>query len=221
MLSYLRAVVTWQRGDLVSANEQMANAVKLTENLSRGNDIPSALLGGTCLLALAAWEKPQLERADLIIEAMQLLEPNKGKNPKIDQMLQLATNALGSLNETVSVLFVAEIDEMQQPAAKAGLRTGDILWQYGSWSFPDALRGERAQAFFAEVNRLSDQSVTIVVIRDGNPVNLVMPPLPTKLLGVQIQDRSIPISDYATIIRKVHPSKRYSHEAPAETGAPE
>jgi S1-C subfamily serine protease len=74
-------------------------------------------------------------------------------------------------SKVVPVIFIAEILDIKQPAAKAGLQAGDVLWRYGNWSFPDVLAAAQAkkasadplssvaQEFIAGANRLSDKPV--------------------------------------------------------------
>ncbi|WP_136806445.1 hypothetical protein [Desulfosediminicola flagellatus] len=115
----------------------------------------------------------------------------------------------------VSVIYIAEIPSIGQipavlkPAAKVGLHAGDILWQYGNWSFSEGLEKEllkgtaldiatRAipQAFIAEIKRSSKESVKMNVIRNGEAIEITVPPLPNKLLGIHMENRSIPIATF-------------------------
>jgi hypothetical protein len=109
-------------------------------------------------------------------------------------------------DSVVSIIFVAGIHGMR-PAAKAGVHVGDVLWQYGSWSFPDALEEECLKAtpgdkilravykkFIAERDRLSGEAVPMVVLRDGRPVQLTMAPLLEKTDGMEVTKRSVPRS---------------------------
>lgn len=93
---------------------------------------------------------------------------------------------------------------VKSPAAKAGMQTGDILWRYGDWSFPEAVAAEREkgtaeknllmevfQAMTSERDKRSGGEVTVWVIRHGEPVRLTMPPLPEKLFGAGIQNRIV------------------------------
>ena len=76
-----------------------------------------------------------------------------------------------------------------------------------SWSFPVALEEERLKAtpgdkilkavakkLFAESKRLSAEAVPMVVLRDGRPVQLTMPPLLEKTDGMKLMGRSVPRS---------------------------
>ena len=115
----------------------------------------------------------------------------------------------------VSVIYISEIPSIgqifavKQPAAKAGLHAGDILWRYGNWSFPEALDTERAkgtaddaivgviaQAFIAEIKRINTQSVSMTVIRNEKATAITVPPLPNKLLGIQMKDRTVPVGTF-------------------------
>jgi YD repeat-containing protein len=110
----------------------------------------------------------------------------------------------------VSVIFIAEITDIQQPAAKAGLQAGDVLWKYGNWTFVEAPRAaERskgtepgaileavAKEFLAERDRASAQSVSMTVIRNGNPIMVTIPALHGKNLGTRLQDLTVPISRF-------------------------
>ncbi len=107
----------------------------------------------------------------------------------------------------VSVIFVQNITNIYQPAFKARLQAGDIFWQYGTWSFPNAWKAERPRGtklneiamavwrkFTAERNRLSDRPVSMTVIRHGRPVKLTVPPLPEEMLGASVGFRIIPLA---------------------------
>ena len=100
---------------------------------------------------------------------------------------------------------------VKSPAAKAGMQTGDILWRYGDWSFPEAVAAEREkgtaeknllmevfQAMTSERDKRSGEEVRVWVIRHGEPVRLTMPPLPEKLFGAGIQDQTVPPEVYET-----------------------
>jgi hypothetical protein len=104
---------------------------------------------------------------------------------------------------------MAEITDIKQPAAKAGIQAGDILWRYGNWSFPEALAAERAkgtepdallravdQMFLAERDRLSGGPAAMTVIRNGKPVEIKVPPLSEKSLGVRVVDRAVPVATF-------------------------
>lgn len=107
------------------------------------------------------------------------------------------------------VIVIDEISDIKQPAAKAGLRAGDIFWKYGDWSFPKALALEQAkgtpseemvpaaaQAFSVECNRRSRESVRMTVIRNGNILMLTIPPLPDQDLGASPKQRLVPTDMY-------------------------
>lgn len=109
----------------------------------------------------------------------------------------------------VSVMFVADIEDSKQVAARAGVRAGDILWKYGEWSFVERLQAEEAmgtpsekqldgvgKAFFRERDLRSGGATTMTVIRDGVPVETRIPPLPGKTLGTHIVDRAVPIATF-------------------------
>lgn len=115
----------------------------------------------------------------------------------------------------ISVIYIAEIPSVgqipavQQPAAKVGLHAGDILWQYGNWSFSEELKAERvrgtvpdkvtkaiAQAFIAEIKRISTESVQMTVIRNGEVVEIIVPPQANKLLGISMKERTIPLATF-------------------------
>lgn len=112
--------------------------------------------------------------------------------------------------ETVAgVIVLSEIPNVKQPAYKAGLQVGDILWRYGDWSYPEALAAERAkgtqpdaifqtlmQKFFAERDRLSGGSTRMTVIRYGTPIQLTVPPLPDKVLGARLAHRVVPLATF-------------------------
>jgi hypothetical protein len=107
----------------------------------------------------------------------------------------------------VSVIYISQIPDIRQPAAKAGLQAGDIPWRYGNWSFPEvwdaerskgtepgAIRGAVQQAWFAERDRRSAEHVAMTVIRNGKPVTVTMPPRPAKTIGPELKGRAIPIA---------------------------
>ena len=109
----------------------------------------------------------------------------------------------------VSIIYINEISDIKQPAAKAGLHVGDIPWRYGNWVFPDVLAAERskgtepdaipaavAQALFAERDRLSMEPAPMTVIRDRKPVTITMPPLPAKAFGMRLVDRAVPVATF-------------------------
>ncbi|MGY6276133.1 nSTAND1 domain-containing NTPase [Methylomonas sp. MgM2] len=109
----------------------------------------------------------------------------------------------------ISVIFIAEITDINQPAAKAGLQAGDVLWKYGNWTFLKALADELASgtepdatiksvvnAFLAERDRVGSQSMPMTVIRYGQPTTLTIPPLPEKSFGMQLKDLAVPISTF-------------------------
>ncbi len=116
--------------------------------------------------------------------------------------------SLGS-ESLVPVIFVTELDGLEQPAAKTGVEVGDVLWRYGDWSVVESLERARhterklediarriEESFLAERTRLSDSPVPMTVLRDDQSVTLLMPPLPEKVMGMIIQTRSIPFSLY-------------------------
>ncbi len=105
----------------------------------------------------------------------------------------------------VPVKFIKQIDDFKQPAVKIGLCAGDVLWKYGNWSFPAALAAERErgtkqdhilaavnQGFLKEENRRSRDRVSMTVLRNGRPVNIFVPPLMGKNLGIETADRQVP-----------------------------
>jgi hypothetical protein len=109
----------------------------------------------------------------------------------------------------VSIIFVAEVTGKNQPADKAGVHAGDILWRYGNWWFTKALAAERskgtkpeaipgtvAEAFFAERKRLSAESAAMMIIRDGRPIEMTVAPLLEKSLGVRLKDRAVPVATF-------------------------
>jgi YD repeat-containing protein len=116
--------------------------------------------------------------------------------------------SLGS-DVIVFVIYIAQIDDIKQPAAKAGLQAGDILWKYGNWSFPDALATERSKAtkpdqilsaiwklFVTERNRLSTESAPVTVIRNGQQITMIMPPLQHEAIGINSNVRAVPVSTF-------------------------
>lgn len=113
----------------------------------------------------------------------------------------------------VPIIYITEITDIKQPAAKAGLHAGDVLWQYGDWSFAGALEAERAQgnttdpvlqvwqAFWDEVaywfwreDPEGSVTVPVIVIRDGQPVRLTLSPLPQDFdrTGLRCDQRMVP-----------------------------
>ncbi|MCP4116203.1 MAG: hypothetical protein GY737_12500 [Desulfobacteraceae bacterium] len=110
-------------------------------------------------------------------------------------------------DKLAAVIFIAVVESIKLPAARAGLHAGDILWRYGSWRLPDALREQRTKggdlkiiikavmlSFLAERDRLGAEPVPMTVIRKGKTVRLTMPPLPEKNLGVRIEGRTVPVA---------------------------
>ena len=106
----------------------------------------------------------------------------------------------------IPLLYIREIIDMHQPAAKVGLCAGDVLWIYGSWSFQTALAAEQAkgtkndnilaayQSFLNEIKRHSRERTSMTVLRNGKPIAIVVPPLPGQMLGMNISDRRIPVA---------------------------
>lgn len=108
-----------------------------------------------------------------------------------------------------SVIYVDKIAFILLPSALAGVRAGDVLWRYGSWYYPEVLAAEQARgikpelppsdaakAFFSEVERLGEGPVRMTVFRDGRPVEILIPPLSSAGLGVQLRSRLVPISTF-------------------------
>ncbi len=136
------------------------------------------------------------------------LIPGDSNNVRYFDTESRELSSLGS-DTVVSIIFVAEVTGIKQPAAKAGVQAGDVLWRYGNWSFSEALIAEQAkgtapdrllesvaQTFFAERDRLNGGTVRMTVIRHGKPVLINMPPLPEKTLGARLVDRAIPIATF-------------------------
>lgn len=113
--------------------------------------------------------------------------------------------ALGP-DTVVAVIVLSEIPDVKQPAYKAGLQVGDILWRYGDWSYPEALAAKWtqpdatlqtvAQAFFRERDRLSGGAARMTVIRYGKPIQVTVQPLPGKALGARLVTRVVPIDTF-------------------------
>jgi hypothetical protein len=113
-------------------------------------------------------------------------------------------------NALIFPIIIAKISGIKQPAAKAGLQAGDILWRYGNWSFPNALIAEQMkgathdvifnavwQTFLTERDRLSAEPAAMIVIRSGKPVTLTMPPLPDKTFGMSVGPLMVPVATFA------------------------
>jgi hypothetical protein len=109
----------------------------------------------------------------------------------------------------VSIIFISEVTGKNQPADKAGVHAGDVLWRYGNWWFPKTLAAERSkgtapdaifraatEAFRAERQRLSSESAAMMVIRNGKPIELTVAPLLEKSLGVLLDDRAVPVATF-------------------------
>jgi YD repeat-containing protein len=111
----------------------------------------------------------------------------------------------------VPVIVITEIATIKLPAYQIGLQVGDILWRYGNWSFPEILSVEKSKesqeeasinivgkAFLAERDRLSGSSTQMTVIRYGKPVQLTVPALKGKQMGIRLQDRVVPNATFET-----------------------
>ncbi|MGH8472629.1 MAG: hypothetical protein ACREVJ_09300, partial [Gammaproteobacteria bacterium] len=109
----------------------------------------------------------------------------------------------------IPIIYVVEITGIKQPAARAGLQAGDIVWKYGNWSYAEALEAARSkgtepgamlgavqQAWLAERDRLSAEPAPMTVLRNDKPVTVTMPPLPEKTIGMQFEDRTVPIDTF-------------------------
>ncbi|HXO25771.1 MAG TPA: hypothetical protein VOA80_00355 [Thermoanaerobaculia bacterium] len=109
----------------------------------------------------------------------------------------------------VSILFIAEVTGKNQPADKAGVHAGDVLWRYGNWWFTKTLAAERSkgtapdaifraatEAFRAERKRLSSKSAAMIVLRNGKPIELTVAPLLERSLGVRLDDRAVPVATF-------------------------
>lgn len=109
----------------------------------------------------------------------------------------------------VSILFIAEVTGKNQPADKAGVHAGDVLWRYGNWWFtktlaaerskgtaPDAILRAATEAFRAERERHGSESAVMMVIRNGKPIELTVAPLTAKTLGVRLDDRAVPVATF-------------------------
>lgn len=103
------------------------------------------------------------------------MEHTPGNEPKYFDAQHRELRSL-SLDAFIRIIFIIDITDVKQPAAKAGLQAGDILWRYGNWSFPEAWDVERSkgtepgailravqQAWFAERDRLSAEHVPMTV----------------------------------------------------------
>lgn len=76
------------------------------------------------------------------------------------------------------------------PASKAGLHPGDEIWLFGT---VDALNNDRLRAVAAHVQQKQDQDVLVRVLRQGQPVDVLLHPTADwsgqGLLGCQIAPR--------------------------------
>lgn len=111
----------------------------------------------------------------------------------------------------VPVISATEIINIKQVAARIGIQIGDIVWRYGEWFYPDALEAELAKdtefsliaeklrwSFLGEKDRLSEEQVRMTVIRRGEPVEIIVPPLPDKNLGMSLDSRMVPVETFET-----------------------
>jgi hypothetical protein len=106
---------------------------------------------------------------------------------------------------SIEVPYVANIDSVHTVAARAGLRSGDILWRFGRWSLPDILgtveqagpTGGPPVSYYEKHGQAETASVKITVIRGNMPVTLTAPP-PGKdfALGIRIARRLVPLHVY-------------------------
>jgi len=127
---------------------------------------------------------------------------------------EITAEELAKFPETISISLEVT-DKIPQgiksPAAKAGMQTGDILWRYGDWSFPESIASIREKGaikenllkmtweeMLAERDKRSDEEVPVLVIRHGEPVHLTMPPLPEKQFGALLQGYTVPPDVFAS-----------------------
>lgn len=106
------------------------------------------------------------------------------------------------------VLFIERLIDIKKPAYKIGLCAGDIIWKYGSWSYPAvyAANSHKMAAgkipdaafllFKKEVAQRAAKTVSMTVLRNGRPVEIRVPSLPDKVLGLQRSDRKIPLAQF-------------------------
>ncbi|MEI8101918.1 MAG: ATP-binding protein [Chlorobium sp.] len=109
----------------------------------------------------------------------------------------------------VPVMFIEKIEDFKQPAVKIGLCAGDVIWKYGDWSFPAAFAAEQAkgtkndkilaavlQAFLNEKNQRSGERVSMTVLRHGQPIEILVPPLSGQSLGIKLSSRQVPLATF-------------------------
>ncbi|MGB7510621.1 MAG: hypothetical protein WBP54_04940 [Pelodictyon phaeoclathratiforme] len=107
------------------------------------------------------------------------------------------------------VMFIEEILDIKQPAYSIGLHAGDVVWNYGTWSYTAALLSEMKkgtankkitdavfQSFLAERDRCLGEQVSMTVLRNGRPVTIKVAPLPNKTLGFKRSFRLIPLEQF-------------------------
>jgi len=107
------------------------------------------------------------------------------------------------------VMFIEEILDVKQPAYNIGLHAGDVVWNYGTWSYAAALLSELKkgtanenitaavfQSFLAERDRRLGGQVAMTVLRNGRPVTIKVAPLPNKTLGFNHSFRLIPLEQF-------------------------
>jgi hypothetical protein len=107
------------------------------------------------------------------------------------------------------IMFIEQILDVKQPAYKIGLCTGDVIWKYGRWSYPsvlnaartagiqeDKIQGVAFQLFRNEISRNCRELVSMTVLRNGQPIEIRIPPLPAKALGIARGYRMIPAAQF-------------------------
>lgn len=113
------------------------------------------------------------------------------------------------VEDVVPLLYVGEVISARAAALKVGLRTGDVFWRLGDWSYPEALPRAVSEAkkpeevsqilwssLKPELDRAKGVSLQLTVLRDGHVVTLKFPVLPSEGLGVRVKDRSLPRAYY-------------------------
>lgn len=143
---------------------------------------------------------------------------------KIDVFRQV-TNTRKNIFLTIPVMFIEKIKDFKQPAVKIGLCAGDVIWKYGDWSFPADFAAEQAkgtkndkilaaviQAFQNENNQRSGERVSMTVLRNGHPIEILVPPLSGQSLGINISGRQVPLATFGrwkSIILRGLTSRRF------------
>jgi hypothetical protein len=105
----------------------------------------------------------------------------------------------------IQLPYIESITHQGSPAFRMGLRKGDVFWSYGNWSAKDALspKGDSSNLrkdLMSEIRSQSQATTIVTVFRDRRLVTMPVPPLPAKLLGVNIGIRVVPKEDIKTLL---------------------